>query len=60
MIRDMYTETKSLTAAQIREALTTMNDVLRVRLRLWELLPLEWTDYRIGLCNFLASDLMDH
>jgi hypothetical protein len=48
MIRDMYAETKPLSAAQIREAFTVLNDALRVRLRLWELIPLEWSGYRIG------------
>jgi mediator of RNA polymerase II transcription subunit 14 len=48
IIRDMYTVTKPLSASEIRETLHTLNDVLRLRLRLWELIPLEWSQYTIG------------
>jgi mediator of RNA polymerase II transcription subunit 14 len=48
MIRDMYTVTKPLSAPEIKETLLALNDVLRLRLRLWELVPLEWSEYTIG------------
>lgn len=48
MIRDIYAVTKPLTAAGVKTTLSSLNEIIRVRLRLWEFVPLEWSGYTIG------------
>lgn len=48
MIRDIYAVTKPLSATEVKATLSSLNEVIRVRLRLWEIVPLEWSGYTIG------------
>lgn len=49
MLRDQWMVKKPMSAAEIRDTFVSMNDVLRTRLRLWELVPLELSEYTIGM-----------
>jgi len=55
VIKDAFATEKPLTITEVRNALLDMNHALRVRLRMWEILPLEWANYRIGLSTLLGD-----
>ncbi|KAF8343097.1 mediator complex subunit MED14-domain-containing protein [Cantharellus anzutake] len=59
IIKDTFTVEKPLTVTQVRSALLDMNHALRERLRMWEIIPLEWSNYRIdnGRVYFVAENL---
>ncbi|KAF8305241.1 MED14-domain-containing protein [Clavulina sp. PMI_390] len=47
MLQEMYTVTKPMSADAVKATLRRLNEVLRLRLRLWEIVPLEWSDYTV-------------
>lgn len=55
IIKEAFTPQPPLTSRATRAALLEMNDIIQVRLRIWEIIPMEWSTYRIGAYTRLDS-----